>query len=45
MYGLGCHEWRGPHQLQEKLTAAEKELKQWRDVFGHLGTPDECGNE
>ena len=18
---------------------------EWRDVFGHLGTPDECGNE
>ena len=31
--------------LDEKLATSQQELKKWCDVFGHLGTPDEVGNE
>lgn len=30
---------------QQACAALEAELRQWKNVFGHLGTADECGNE
>lgn len=32
-------------QAAETLQAQQAELRQWKSVFGHLGTADECGNE
>lgn len=31
--------------LDQARSDLEAQLKQWRSVFGHLGTADECGNE
>jgi hypothetical protein len=33
------------YQLQERLVDAERIAASWANVFGHIGTPDECGNE
>lgn len=30
---------------KQACAALEAELRQWKNVFGHLGTADECGNE
>lgn len=32
-------------QSAEELRRLRAELQQWKSVFGHLGTADECGNE
>ena len=32
-------------QAAETLVTQQVELRQWKNVFGHLGTADECGNE
>ena len=32
-------------ELIDRLEAAESYAAHWANVFGHLGTPDECGNE
>ena len=31
-------------EAQEELKVLKKEVKGWRSVFGHLGTPDQVGN-
>lgn len=31
--------------LAEQIKTLRAELNQWKSVFGHLGTADECGNE
>ena len=33
------------NKLTRQLEVAKASLSKWEDVFGHLGTPDEVGNE
>lgn len=33
------------HDAATELRRLHNELQQWKSVFGHLGTADECGNE
>lgn len=37
--------WLKLQKAQGEHDALAAELQKWRDVFGHLGTADECGNE
>ena len=39
------HSANGPNRYASALSRAADEISQWRWVFGHLGTPDEVGNE
>lgn len=39
------HSANGPNRYASALSRAADEISQWRSVFGHLGTPDEVGNE
>ena len=32
-------------ELIARLETAERSAARWANVFGHLGTPDECGND
>jgi len=40
-----CLESRGFEAEATLLRTQHAELQQWKNVFGHLGTADECGNE
>lgn len=33
------------NELRKQLSEKDAEIASWKNVFGHLGTADECGNE
>lgn len=39
------YEFSEQMQVATLLRTQHAELQQWKNVFGHLGTADECGNE
>ena len=39
------YEFSEQMQVAALLRTQHAELQQWKNVFGHLGTADECGNE
>ena len=45
MLAEDLHSANGPNRYASALSRAADEISQWRSVFGHLGTPDEVGNE